>query len=90
MYLNESGLMALWNKIKTMFAPKSHTHRASDVSGVIPDGAELMTTNHFSPLPKLYISKIDNAFYAADKRFGVSGELIASDGTKKALTSSEL
>lgn len=90
MYLDQPGLMKLWDRIKAVFAPKSHTHRASDVSGVIQNGAELMTTNPFSPLPNLYISKIDNAFYAADKRFGVSGELIASAGTKKALSSSDL
>ena len=90
MYLDQPGLMGLWDRMKAVFAPKSHTHRASDVSGVIQNGAELMTTNPFSPLPKMYISKIDNAFYAADKRFSVSGELIASDGTKKALSSSEL
>lgn len=90
MYLDQPGLMKLWDRIKAVFAPKSHTHKASEVSGVIQNGAELMTTNPFSPLPNLYISKIDNAFYAADKRFGVSGELIASAGTKKALSSSEL
>lgn len=90
MYLDQPGLMKLWDRMKAVFAPKSHTHQASDVSGVIQNGAELMTTNPFSPLPKLYISKIDNAFYAADKRFNVSGELIASAGTKKALSSSEL
>ena len=90
MYLDQPGLMGLWDRAKAVFAPKSHTHQAADVSGVIADGAELMTTNPFSPLPNLYISKIDNAFYAADKRFSVSGELIASDGTKRALSSSEL
>lgn len=90
MYLDQPGLMGLWDRMKAVFAPKSHTHQASEVSGVIHDGAELMTTNPFSPLPNLYISKIDNAFYAADKRFNVSGELIASDGTKRTLSSSEL
>ena len=90
MYLDHPGLMKLWDRMKAVFALKSHTHKASEVSGIIPDGAELMTTNPFSPLPRLYISKIDNAFYAADKRFNVSGELIASDGTKSTLSSSEL
>lgn len=90
MYLDQPGLLGLWDRMKAVFAPKSHTHKASEVSGVIPDGAELMTTNPFSPLQKLYISKIDNAFYAADKRFSVSGELIASDGTKNALSSNVL
>lgn len=81
MYLDQPGLMGLWDRMKAVFAPKSHTHRASDVSGVIQNGAELMTTNPFSPLPNLYISKIDNAFYAADKRFAVTGEITAPDGT---------
>ncbi len=56
----------------------------------IKSGDELMTTNPFTPGSTLYISKIDNAFYAADKRFSVSGELTASDGTKTKLSSSEL
>lgn len=87
MYLDQPGLMKLWDRMKAVFAPKSHTHKASDVSGVIPDGAELMTTNPFSPLPNLYISKIDNAFYAADKRFNVSAEVERPDGSVVSLDS---
>lgn len=87
MYLDQPGLMGLWDRMKAVFAPKSHTHKASEVSGVIPDGAELMTTNPFSPLPKLYISKIDNAFYAADKRFNVSAEVERPDGSVVSLDS---
>lgn len=43
--------------------------------------AVVQSTNPFTPLPggAFYISKIDNAFYAADKRFVVSGELIDGD-----------
>ena len=87
MYLDQPGLMKLWDRMKAVFAPKSHTHQASDVSGVIQNGAELMTTNPFSPLPKLYISKIDNAFYAADKRFNVSAEVERPDGSVVSLDS---
>ena len=47
----------------------------------IKSGDELMTTNPFTPGSTLYISKIDNAFYAADKRFAVTGEITAPDGT---------
>lgn len=87
MYLDQPGLMKLWDRMKAVFAPKSHTHKASDVSGIIPNGAELMTTNPFSPLPNLYISKIDNAFYAADKRFNVSAEVERPDGSVVSLDS---
>lgn len=37
MYLDQPGLMELWDRIKAVFAPKSHTHQASDVSGVVAD-----------------------------------------------------
>lgn len=47
----------------------------------IRSGDELMTTNPFTPGATLYISKIDNAFYAADKRFNVSGEVVGADGS---------
>ena len=53
----------------------------------IKSGDELMTTNPFSPLPNLYISKIDNAFYAADKRFNVSAEVESPDGSVVSLDS---
>jgi len=44
-------------------------------------GDVLQTTNPFTPLKKLYISKIDNAFYAAEKRFTVTGEIIDGSTT---------
>lgn len=37
MYLDQPGLMKLWDRIKAVFAPKSHTHQASDVSDVVAD-----------------------------------------------------
>lgn len=37
MYLDQPGLMGLWDRMKAVFAPKSHTHQASDVSGVVAD-----------------------------------------------------
>ena len=43
MYLDKSGLMALWNKIKTMFAPKSHTHDISTLDGTAKSAAKLST-----------------------------------------------
>ena len=33
MYLDKSGLMALWDRMKTMFAQKSHTHPYLPLSG---------------------------------------------------------
>lgn len=51
----------------------------------IRSGDELMTTNPFTPGATLYISKIDNAFYAADKRFNVSGEVVGADGSAEPL-----
>ncbi|MDD7203731.1 MAG: hypothetical protein PUH18_05235, partial [Coriobacteriaceae bacterium] len=53
----------------------------------IRSGDELMTTNPFTPGATLYISKIDNAFYAADKRFNVSGEVEKPDGSVMPLDS---
>ena len=53
----------------------------------IRSGDELMTTNPFTPGATLYISKIDNAFYAADKRFNVSGEVVGADGSIEPLDS---
>ena len=43
MYLDKSGLMALWDKIKTMFAPKSHTHDISTLNGTVKSAAKLST-----------------------------------------------
>ena len=37
MYLDQPGLMGLWDRMKAVFAPKSHTHQASDVSGIVAD-----------------------------------------------------
>ncbi len=52
----------------------------------IKSGDELMTTNPSTPGATLYISKIDNALYAADKRFNVSGKMISDDGTETELS----
>ena len=32
MYLDQPGLLGLWDRIKAVYAPKSHTHEASDVN----------------------------------------------------------
>ena len=71
-----SGLMSAADKKKLDKAIKS--------------GDELMTTNPFTPGSTLYISKIDNAFYAADKRFNVSGEVVGADGSIEPLDSNGL
>lgn len=69
----ESGLMSAADKKK--------------LDKAIRSGDELMTTNPFTPGATLYISKIDNAFYAADKRFNVSGEVVGADGSVGTLDS---
>lgn len=43
MYLDQSGLMALWDKMKTLFAPKSHTHDISTLPGTAKSAAKLST-----------------------------------------------
>lgn len=70
---NAAGLMSAADKAKLDKAIKS--------------GDELMTTNPFTPGSTLYISKIDNAFYAADKRFNVSAEVERPDGSVVSLDS---
>ena len=57
------------------------------LDNAIKSGDELMTTNPFTPGSTLYISKIDNAFYAADKRFNVSAEVEKPDGSSEPLDS---
>lgn len=52
----------------------------------IRSGDELMTTNPSTPGSTLYISKIDNALYAADKRFNVSGKMISDNGAETELS----
>ena len=37
MYLDQPGLTGLWDRAKAVFAPKSHTHQASEVSSVVTD-----------------------------------------------------
>lgn len=56
----------------------------------IKSGDELMTTNPSTPGSTLYISKIDNALYAADKRFNVSGKMISDDGAETELSAVNL
>lgn len=69
---SKSGLMSAADKKKLDKAIKS--------------GDELMTTNPSTPGSTLYISKIDNALYAADKRFNVSGKMISDDGAETELS----
>ena len=40
MYLDQPGLMKLWDRIKAVFAPKSHTHQASDITGLSANAAD--------------------------------------------------
>ena len=48
MYLDKSGLMALWDRMKTMFAPKSHTHDISTLYGTAKSAAKLSTARTIS------------------------------------------
>ena len=43
MYLDKSGLEALWDRMKTMFAQKSHTHDISTLDGTAKSAAKLST-----------------------------------------------
>lgn len=43
MYLDQSGLIGLWEKMKALFAPKSHTHDISTLSGTAKSAAKLST-----------------------------------------------
>lgn len=54
--------------------------------------AEILTTNPFAPnsMRGLYISKIDNAFYALDKRYTVVVEAFDSKGTSKGIVTSSV
>lgn len=56
----------------TKYAKEDHRHPSDTTK--LNKSAELLTTNPFAPesLKGPYISKIDNAFYAADKRWNVS------------------
>lgn len=60
------------------YAREDHRH-PSDTAKINKD-AELLTTNTFAPnsMRGPYISKIDNAFYAADKRWSVTATNVAS------------
>ena len=49
-----------------------------DISNTIKIGDELLTTNAHGGR-KLYISKIDNAFYAADKRWNIETKIYNGD-----------
>ena len=62
----------------TKYAREDHKH-PSDTAKINKD-AELLTTNSFAPnsMRGPYISKIDNAFYAADKRWSVTATNVAS------------
>lgn len=40
MYLDQPGLMKLWDRMKAVFAPKSHTHPASDITGLSANAAD--------------------------------------------------
>ena len=55
----------------------------SDNIGAVAKNAELLTTNPFAPsiFKGPYISKIDNAFYAADKRWNVTMTNISTGNT---------
>ena len=57
------------NTVTTSLSKKANI---TDLDNYIKYGAKLLTTNSFVNNNKLYISKIDNLLYAADKRFNVT------------------
>lgn len=65
-YLDSAGLAYFWSKVK---------------SKMLLTNSKMLTTNPFAP-PSMrgpYISKIDNGFYAADKRWDISGTGITAN-----------
>ena len=86
MYLDQPGLMKLWDRIKAVFAPKSHTHQASDVSGVVADvriDGNSITTNGVADIPK---ATFNNGKYGVVKIGGQStGLTINSTGALELL-----
>lgn len=41
-YLDQTGLSKLWARAKAVFAPKSHTHKASDITGLPAGGGSYL------------------------------------------------
>lgn len=88
-----SGLKSLFAAKDVATASAAGLMSAADkgrLDKAIKSGDELMTTNPSTPGSTLYISKIDNALYAADKRFNVSGKMISDDGAETELSAVNL
>lgn len=77
MYLDQPGLMGLWDRMKAVFAPKKHTHQASDVSGVVAD-----VRMHGASITKDGVADIPLAKYNTPGVCGIgTGLLLNSAGT---------
>lgn len=89
--------------ISSMYCNKAQASTSLSAPQLIEDGApledkyvnfesKLLTTNPFGGKNDLYISKIDNAFYCADKRWNVSASLYneSDDSLIEEINSSEI
>ena len=87
MYLDQPGLMGLWDRMKAVFAPKSHTHQASDVSGVVSDVRIKGTSITADGVADIPIATFNNNKYGVVKIGGQStGIHINSQGALELLS----
>lgn len=82
MYLDQPGLMELWDRIKAVFAPKSHTHKVEEIEGAAKEGhthqaseiaglSTVATSGNYSDLsgkPSAATESADGLMSAADKK----------------------
>ena len=83
LFLDQNGLVTLWEKIKSVFAKKSDLDGKADVDDLnrkVSFGEILLTDNAHAQYNKLYISKLDNSLFAAHKRFVVTYKLYDTEG----------
>lgn len=92
MYLDQPGLMALWDRMKTMFAPKSHTHDISKLYGTAKSAAKLSTARTialsgavsgsatFDGSGNLNISTTANESYVSSPISGLFNMAVDADG----------
>lgn len=80
-FITNAGVTGVKGSAESSYRTGNVNLTASNV-GAVAAGQPLFTTNPFMPYDhgsrSLYISKIDNAFYAADKRFNIS---LVNNGT---------
>lgn len=92
MYLDQSGLMALWDRMKAMFARKSHTHDISTLDGTAKSAAKLSTARtialsgavsgsaKFDGSGNLNISTTANESYISSPISGLFNMAVDADG----------